>query len=286
MNRELGNEEKTRALFKQLAGSPDKALAQQCFSVAQDVLVSYGDYELCRDFIGDPENRFKNIQDQWQRSKKWENQREEMQHQMEERMHATQKQFESNGMVAAPLPRSALSLPKLADQTFVGQTRQLIEILVGTHSKADAEKIRSEALALLDDPRLKSAVEDAEKKIQKGIAQDEAPTMSGTPPVVVATFPASGTRDVPAGETEIRVRFSKPMQDGSWSWSTAWENSTPETVGAPHYIDGGRTCVLKVRLEPGHSYAWWLNSETFHNFRDQAGHPAVPYLLIFQTKPN
>jgi hypothetical protein len=106
------------------------------------------------------------------------------------------------------------------------------------------------------------------------------------PPVVVETFPVSGARDVPAGETDIRVRFSKPMQEGSWSWSTAWENSTPESLGAPHYLDDGRTCVMKVRLEPNRTYGWWLNSDTFHNFKDQAGLSAVPYLLIFQTKPN
>lgn len=106
------------------------------------------------------------------------------------------------------------------------------------------------------------------------------------PPVVVETFPQSGARDVAAGETEIRVRFSKPMQDDSWSWSTAWENSTPESIGSARYLNDGRTCVLKVRLEPGHTYAWWLNSTTFKNFQDTAGIPAVPYLLIFQTKPH
>jgi hypothetical protein len=43
---------------------------------------------------------------------------------------------------------------------------------------------------------------------------------------------------------------------------------------------------MKVRLEPGRTYAWWLNSDKFKNFTDLAGRPAVPYLLIFQTKPN
>ena len=106
------------------------------------------------------------------------------------------------------------------------------------------------------------------------------------PPVVVETFPVSGARNVPPGETEIRVRFSKDMADGSWSWSTAWENSTPQSIGSPHYLADGRTCVMKVRLEPGKTYAWWLNSEKFKNFTDKAGLPAVPYLLVFQTKPN
>ena len=104
------------------------------------------------------------------------------------------------------------------------------------------------------------------------------------PPVVVETFPVSGARDVEPGETEIRVRFSKEMADGSWSWSTAWENSTPDFIGQPHYEADGRTCVVKVKLEPGRTYAFWLNSEKFHNFQDRAGQPEVPYLLIFQTK--
>jgi Flp pilus assembly protein TadD/predicted Ser/Thr protein kinase len=111
-------------------------------------------------------------------------------------------------------------------------------------------------------------------------------TWAEQPPVVVETFPASGAVEVAPGETEIRVRFSKPMTDGSWSWSTAWENSTPESIGPPHYLDDQRTCVMKVRLEPGRTYAWWLNSEKFKNFTDRAGQPAVPYLLTFQTGSN
>jgi hypothetical protein len=41
---------------------------------------------------------------------------------------------------------------------------------------------------------------------------------------------------------------------------------------------------MKVRLEPGRTYAWWLNSDKFKNFTDLAGRPAVPYLLIFETR--
>jgi hypothetical protein len=82
---------------------------------------------------------------------------------------------------------------------------------------------------------------------------------------------------------EIRVTFSKPMQDGSWSWSTWGENTYPETKGKPHYLPDERTCVLPVKLEPGRFYATWLNSEKFRNFKDRSGIPAVPYLLTFQT---
>ena len=115
---------------------------------------------------------------------------------------------------------------------------------------------------------------------------DSNPTVDEQPPVVVETFPASGARDVEPGETEIHVRFSKEMMDGSWSWSSAGENSTPEFIGSPHYDTDSRTCIAKVKLEPGRSYAFWLNSDNFHNFRDKDGQSAVPYLLTFQTKPN
>ena len=104
------------------------------------------------------------------------------------------------------------------------------------------------------------------------------------PPVVVETWPVSGIRDVSPGETEIRVRFSKPMAGGSWSWCNAGANSLPEFVGEPHYDADGRTCAIKVKLDVGRTYAIWLNSSTFKNFKDQSGRPAVPYLLIFQTR--
>ncbi|HXS67261.1 MAG TPA: Ig-like domain-containing protein [Candidatus Polarisedimenticolia bacterium] len=107
---------------------------------------------------------------------------------------------------------------------------------------------------------------------------------SSIPPVVVKTVPEAGATDVPPGETEIKVTFSKPMKDGSWSWATAWQNSTPEIVGKPAYDADGKTCVVKVKLEPNKSYGFWLNSQSFHNFKDKEGHAAVPYLLVFQTK--
>jgi len=55
-------------------------------------------------------------------------------------------------------------------------------------------------------------------------------------------------------------------------------------VAGPRYDPDRRTCLMKVTLEPGRTYAWWLNSEQFQNFKDKNGRPAVPYLLIFQTR--
>ena len=39
-----------------------------------------------------------------------------------------------------------------------------------------------------------------------------------------------------------------------------------------------------MKLEAGKTYVSWLNSEKFKNFKDAEGKPAVPYLLVFETK--
>jgi len=106
------------------------------------------------------------------------------------------------------------------------------------------------------------------------------------PPVVVKTVPEAGTTDVPPGEFEVKITFSKEMMDQSWSWVTAWENSTPESLGKPYYDADHKTCVMKVKLEPGKTYGWWINRQNFHGFRDPQNHPAVPYLLTFKTTDN
>ena len=113
-----------------------------------------------------------------------------------------------------------------------------------------------------------------------GQAQDVA----SMAPVVVKTVPEAGTKDVSPGIVEIKVTFSKEMTDQSRSWSSAWKDSTPESIGKPHYEADHKTCVMKVKLEPGKTYGWWINSQNFHGFKDAQGHSAVPYLLVFQTK--
>ena len=103
-------------------------------------------------------------------------------------------------------------------------------------------------------------------------------------PVVTRTVPEAGSKEVSPGVVDIRVSFSKPMTDQSWSWSSAWKDSVPESVGKPKYEADHKTCVLKVKLEPNKTYGYWINRQNFHGFKDQQGHPAVPYLLVFRTK--
>ena len=98
------------------------------------------------------------------------------------------------------------------------------------------------------------------------------------------TVPEAGADGVNPKLTEIKVTFSKDMQDGTWSWSTLSKESFPNVDGKPRYLSDKRTCVLPVKLEPGKTYAIWVNSEKFDNFKDTGGRSAVPYLLVFKTK--
>jgi RNA polymerase sigma-70 factor (ECF subfamily) len=116
------------------------------------------------------------------------------------------------------------------------------------------------------------------------VASAEELTVASAPPVVVSTEPRAGQTDVAPGTNEIRVTFSRPMRDGGWSWVKLSDTSFPKTTGNPRFFDNQRTCVLPVSLEPGKTYAMWLNRPPYENFQDQDGHKAVPYLLVFETR--
>lgn len=116
-----------------------------------------------------------------------------------------------------------------------------------------------------------------------GVTNAQGVTLESVPPVVVKTVPAAGACDVEASTNEIQVTFSKKMTDRSWSWSTLSKDSFPEIEGKPKYLKDNKTCVLPVKLEPGKTYAIWINSSKFRNFKDASGKPAIPYLLVFKT---
>jgi tRNA A-37 threonylcarbamoyl transferase component Bud32 len=118
------------------------------------------------------------------------------------------------------------------------------------------------------------------------VLSDRSPAVQfpNAPPVVVTTFPESGAAGVDPAIMELRVTFSKPMQDGSWSWVNLGDGTFPEMTDKPRYLGDGQTCVLPVKLEPGKVYATWINFNPYLNFQDTEGRPSVPYLLIFGTR--
>lgn len=111
------------------------------------------------------------------------------------------------------------------------------------------------------------------------------PTIKSLPASVIKTVPASGDAEVDAATTtQIKVTFSKPMKDGSWSWSQISDDTFPPLVGKPKYLEDKQTCVVDVKLQPKKTYVLWLNSQKFGNFKDTDGKSSIPYLLVFQTK--
>ena len=112
-------------------------------------------------------------------------------------------------------------------------------------------------------------------------AEYSVETMS---PVVVKTVPQAGDTKVDPSITEIHATFSKEMMDGNWSWVQISDESFPKMNGKIHYLADKRTCVLPVKLEGGKTYVLWLNSQRFNNFKDPQRRPAIPYLLVFETR--
>lgn len=161
-----------------------------------------------------------------------------------------------------------------------------VGIVTGTLGVVQQSRLTAEPAqaAVLEAAPLSNEAADPAENAQKQ-EKGEAVSVRTMPPVVVQTVPQAGETQInAAATTQIRVTFSKNMEDNSWSWSMISNETFPQLAGKPHYEKDQRTCVLPVKLEPGRTYVIWLNSEKFKNFRDTEGNPAVPYLLVFETK--
>lgn len=102
-----------------------------------------------------------------------------------------------------------------------------------------------------------------------------------SPPSVVATSPANGEANVDPNTRRISVQFSQPMQPG-WSFVVSPYGETPK-LSRPVLSPDKRTITADVVLEPGTTYALWLNSPSHRNFMSAKGRPAAPYHYEFST---
>ena len=103
------------------------------------------------------------------------------------------------------------------------------------------------------------------------------------PPKILFTKPADGATDVDPGLPEITVTFDQEMGEGfSWTGGGPEYPSTP--AGAQVQWRGKRTCVLPVKLEPGHHYRVGINSPSFRNFRSATGDSVSPSSINFTTR--
>lgn len=107
------------------------------------------------------------------------------------------------------------------------------------------------------------------------------------PPRVVKTEPANEAVDVDYTLKEIKVTFDRPMRtEKSWSWIIhrnlgVYPGTQPSPD--PKWENGGKTCVLAVKLSPGTLYAVGVNSFRHTGFRDKNGKVAVPMVWVFKT---
>ncbi len=164
INHELQDDDATYALFKTIR-EKDPQSAEQSYFYLETLLVSKGEYQWCLSHMGEPQRRFNLIRQAYDVDRDNQKRMAEMRQRTAQQMEAMNQK--RGWTTSWSPPDTSAMMKKSAEDRFVGQTCQLIEILVATDHKADAEGIRDQAIAVLDDPRLKSAVDDAAQKVGK-----------------------------------------------------------------------------------------------------------------------
>jgi len=184
---------------------------------------------------------------------------------------------------ASPLGRGSRVLIGIGVAVGV-MTLVVVVVFAAYFTRARAS--REEALVREAQARAAELVALADQKRAESVSVVSINELSArkTPPVVVKTIPESGATDVDPGLRELRITFSKPMRDESWSWVKVNDATFPKITAAPHFLSDDQLCVVPVQLQPGKLYAVWLNFGEARNFQDATGESALPYLLIFETR--
>jgi serine/threonine protein kinase len=172
LNRTLNDDRGNKELINLLVSTDPKLAQHMGYKVRDngfDTLLKQSTNSLDSGNIGNGQAAFKAIRQQWESQRKWE-------------VHATHALERPSGSASnsttqavRPLLPAPSGPPKAADRMFVDQARVLVEILVTNGHQADAVKIEDQALALLDDPWLKSAVRDAQAKTKAKISPPTIP---------------------------------------------------------------------------------------------------------------
>ncbi|MBN1589226.1 MAG: Ig-like domain-containing protein [Pirellulales bacterium] len=102
-------------------------------------------------------------------------------------------------------------------------------------------------------------------------------------PRIVSTSPKVGATDVDPSLSEITVTFDRDM-GGGFSWTGGGPDYPPGAENKKVHWRDKRTCVLPVKLKPGHYYRVGINSDSFRNFSSVHGVAADPSEIYFTTK--
>jgi len=99
---------------------------------------------------------------------------------------------------------------------------------------------------------------------------------------VIETIPACN-QVVSYTLDKISIKFSSPMNTGSYSIVTTGEGETPELISKPVFEDK-YTFIMHVKLKPNTLYSFGVNSKTKTGFTSEEGIPAEPFILTFKTQ--
>ncbi len=99
-------------------------------------------------------------------------------------------------------------------------------------------------------------------------------------PHVVRTTPSNGATGVAPGPGELVIEFDRPMRRDSFS---IVGKGAPEFTGKPVFDDSGKILRIPMRLFPGTSYRFSLNTLDHKGFRTPAGLPLQPTAVAFST---
>ena len=104
-------------------------------------------------------------------------------------------------------------------------------------------------------------------------------------PRVVETTPANRTQDVDPATSEIRVRYTRPINPATFSVSKLSDETMPEVVGEVVHDPATGTFALPVKLEPATSYALRIGypPDTIRAAEEDGGRVAEPHFLFFAT---
>jgi hypothetical protein len=158
INGVLNDNDAQTALVKMLIGTDRKLAQAMGYKIHDDAFDILKKKAAKGEDVGDGQAAFKVICQQWESIRKHDARLDEVRAKQQAHMDAIREQA---GLPTMPIPH-----PPSADSFFVNQTRQLIKILVANGHVADAEKVLGQAIALVDDPWLKSAISDAQTAMQ------------------------------------------------------------------------------------------------------------------------
>ncbi len=122
-------------------------------------------------------------------------------------------------------------------------------------------------------PRVVAFFEDCAAKL---------PAPDADAPKLVGSSPANGDRAVDPSLAEMVFEFDRPMRDQSWS-IVGPSQDQPDVVGKLRYDAERKRLTVPIKLEPGRSYRFWLNSERFKAFASAEGVPLAPVEFAFAT---